>query len=730
MNKKILISLCLLLFPAQFMNSQTPPFDTKEWSRKQYRNEFARISVGQVDQAIENIQHIRNEQPDSLEALFCLAVAYAQQQDFEQALHYVHQALAAGLPIERFLVGPRDLVRPLLQNPDFQKMIVNKPVKLIHGPLLGNVTDSSASFWVRTTEEIPVRIIVSETAEMTAPIQSPIVSTSEQRDFTAVLPVLGLQSDQLCFYQIQIAGEKMPGQWSFRTFPKKGAATQFSIGFGGGAAYTPRHERMWLTIASHQLLAFLFLGDNVYIDNPTDPAVQRYLYYRRQSRPEFRKFTAQTAIYAIWDDHDFTTNDNWGGPAIDTPAWKRSVWHVFQENWNNPYYAGGEAQPGCWFDFAIGAVDFFMLDGRYYRTDPKSEPSSMLGPVQKTWLFEKLKASTAVFKVLVSPVAWASGTKPGSLDTWDGFPDEREEIFAFIAKNRIEGVVLLSADRHRSDVWKIHRPEGYHFYEFESSHLTNIHRHRPIEGALFSYNEKCAFGKLSFDLTRPDPELIFEIISIDNEPVHQFKLRKSQLTLKPPAQLNWEKMLSENYLNHPAFAFVKEDPDLPRVLIIGNSISIGYTANVREQLKGKANVHRIPENAGDTWRGLEKLSSWLGQGHWDVIHFNWGLHDLKHWKNGKLDLSGEQVSTLAEYEKNLETLVTRLKATGAKLIWASTTPVPEGSQGRIKGDDIRFNQVAEKVLERYQRPKNVHFTAEGSEFLGKRVAEVILDMLK
>jgi len=289
---------------------------------------------------------------------------------------------------------------------------------------------------------------------------------------------------------------------------------------------------MWNTIAAHNLPAFLFLGDNVYIDNPTRPAVQKYCYYRRQSRPEFRNFVAFTAIYAIWDDHDFTTNDGWGGPKINEPAWKFPVWRLFCNNWNNPYYGGGENQPGCWFDFSIGDVDFFMLDGRYYRMKPKGDNPSMLGPVQKEWLLKKVKASTATFKVLASPVSWAFGTKPGSRDTWEGYKLEREDIFSFLEKNRIDGVILISADRHRSDIWKIERANGYALYEFESSKLTNVHTHRLIPAALFGYNEKCSFGLLSFDTGLSDPRVTYQIISIDNEVIHTFSLLKSQLTHK------------------------------------------------------------------------------------------------------------------------------------------------------------------------------------------------------
>ena len=132
----------------------------------------------------------------------------------------------------------------------------------------------------------------------------------------------------------------------------------------------PANERVWDTIREIDPRAVLLLGDNVYIDDPETPEMQLFHYFRRQSQPEWMKLAKQVPIYAIWDDHDFTTNDGWGGPEVDEPGWKREVWRIFRENWDNPYYGGGEKQPGCWFDFEIGKVRFIMIDGRYYRESP------------------------------------------------------------------------------------------------------------------------------------------------------------------------------------------------------------------------------------------------------------------------------------------------------------------------------------------------------------------------
>ena len=156
----------------------------------------------------------------------------------------------------------------------------------------------------------------------------------------------------------------------------------------------------------------------------------------------------------------------------------------------------------------------------------------MLGPVQKLWLFDTLRKSRGTFKVLASPVPWSEGVKPGSPDPWDGYPEEREEIFSFLERNRINGVILISADRHRSDLRVTRRPGGYDLYEFESSRLTNRHTHRLVEtpGWIWGYNETCSFGLIRFDTVRPDPRATLEVVTIDGARVHSHELKLSQLT--------------------------------------------------------------------------------------------------------------------------------------------------------------------------------------------------------
>jgi hypothetical protein len=197
-----------------------------------------------------------------------------------------------------------------------------------------------------------------------------------------------------------------------------------------------------------------------------------------------------------------------------------------------------------------------------------------------------------------------------------------------------------------------------------------------------------------------------------------------------------------------------EPVNLPRVLIIGDSISLGYTPEVKAILKGEAVVVHNAGNAEHTGTGIEKIDQWLGTEKWDVIHFNWGLWDLcyRHPESkvpGKRDkVRGKLTQTPENYAANLELLVQRLLKTEAKLIWCATTPVPEGEPGRFEGAALEYNAVAEKVMRRHgvrindlhhhalsklgdiQKPNDVHFTAAGSRYLAEKVAAEIREDLK
>lgn len=202
--------------------------------------------------------------------------------------------------------------------------------------------------------------------------------------------------------------------------------------------------------------------------------------------------------------------------------------------------------------------------------------------------------------------------------------------------------------------------------------------------------------------------------------------------------------------HNPSLAQVSDIAGLPRVLLLGDSISIGYTLPTRALLAGKANVHRPAENCADSGNGVRKIASWLDAGKWDVIHFNFGLHDVKYLDDKGALVSpekGKQVASVVEYEQNLRALVMVLEKTEATLIFATTTPVPAGSAGRVERSEIPYNAAAIRVMkenkiavndlhafvaarqDKIQLPKNVHFSEAGSDELAAAVVASIAPFL-
>ncbi|MFH4968925.1 SGNH/GDSL hydrolase family protein [Gaetbulibacter sp. M240] len=196
--------------------------------------------------------------------------------------------------------------------------------------------------------------------------------------------------------------------------------------------------------------------------------------------------------------------------------------------------------------------------------------------------------------------------------------------------------------------------------------------------------------------------------------------------------------------------------DKRKLFIIGDSISIGYTPFVTENLKNIAEVSHNPGNAQHTGTGLSNIETWIEANDWDIIQFNWGLWDLcyrhpdskvqghRDKKNGTITYS------LHDYASNLDSIVTILKTkTNAKLIFVTTTYVPENEAGRFQNDVIRYNEAAKKIMKKHSIMVNdiyeqsilihkkfgkglddVHYSKEGYEKLSEHVTEFLKTEIK
>jgi len=186
------------------------------------------------------------------------------------------------------------------------------------------------------------------------------------------------------------------------------------------------------------------------------------------------------------------------------------------------------------------------------------------------------------------------------------------------------------------------------------------------------------------------------------------------------------------------------------ILIIGDSISIGYTPFVEKALAPDILVTHNPGNGGSTIRGLDSLELWLNNKKWDLITFNFGLHDMVYKdEQNKYDVVNGKITVPLElYRNNLELIVTRLKGKTTNLVFINTTVVPENSAGRKPEDPAKYNQVAMEVMKKNgiqvidlytasqaihpqnSKPGNVHYTPVGYEMLAAEIIKSIKTILK
>jgi lysophospholipase L1-like esterase len=195
-----------------------------------------------------------------------------------------------------------------------------------------------------------------------------------------------------------------------------------------------------------------------------------------------------------------------------------------------------------------------------------------------------------------------------------------------------------------------------------------------------------------------------------------------------------------------------QDASLPRVVLIGDSIRLGYAPGVAKLLEGKAVIISPKQNGGDSSNVLKNLEAWVIQEKPDLVHINAGLHDLKHTKK----TNTHQVP-LPDYEKNLKAIVDRLqKQTRAKIIFATTTPILDERHAqrkaafdRFEADVKKYNAAARAVMQQAKVPINdlhqvvveggpadllggdgTHYTPSGNARLAAAVAASIQKHLK
>lgn len=182
------------------------------------------------------------------------------------------------------------------------------------------------------------------------------------------------------------------------------------------------------------------------------------------------------------------------------------------------------------------------------------------------------------------------------------------------------------------------------------------------------------------------------------------------------------------------------------VVLIGDSIRIGYQETVRAELAEMAKVRWPDANCRDTRCVLEHLAEWALETKPDVVHINTGLHDLR-----RAAPEADCAVPLDEYRVNVARIIRRVREqSSAQIVWATTTPINERRHRqskdfvRLEDDVLRYNRAAMEICQQAEVPVDnlfemvmdagrdglldedgVHFTNQGYELLGRGVANAL-----
>lgn len=319
-----------------------------------------------------------------------------------------------------------------------------------HGEMVGTVDHRSAWIWTRASGAGLVSVRYATNAALLGALETPPVLATSAGDFTAKIPLTGLQSATRYWYAVVLAdasgqGIRRQGFTStFTTAPDPSTRADVVLGFSGDCRDAASYG-IFDALRAESLDFYLSLGDFPYADAaPAASTIAEYRAKHRDARsePRWQAFTRAQAIFATWDDHEVENNWDANAPASKV-ANGIAVW--------KEYFPVPPGTGEIYGSFRWGAaLEVFLLDCRAHRSangDPdRAGAKTMLGTTQLAWLRAALAASRADFKLIVSsvPLRYTSG-----LDHWNGFQQERNALLELLATERIPGVVFVSADQHR-----------------------------------------------------------------------------------------------------------------------------------------------------------------------------------------------------------------------------------------------------------------------------------------
>lgn len=409
------------------------------------------------------------------------------------------------------------------------------PSTIRSGPMVGYSAMREVMLWIQTTKAARVQIRYWDEKAPNTKKTSEAVATTSAESFTAHIPISYLEPSTKYGYEVLLDGKlaarpyplhfQTQTLWQYRTDPPA-----FTVAFGSCAYIndtpydrpgTPygKDTKIFLRIAEQKPDMMLWLGDNMYYREPDfdSKTMMDYRYAHDRAIADLQPLLGNTHHYAIWDDHDYGPNDSDRGYVL-----KYESLDLFKRYWANPTY-GFRDNPGVFGQFTWGDADFFLVDNRFHRS-PDAEPDgpdkTSLGKEQMQWLIDALTTSKAPFKFIA--IGGQVLNEYRFYEDYAMYPQEREYLLNEIVKRKIEGVIFLTGDRHKTELLK-YQPDGFYpMYDYTNSPLTSGFGNDPRENdnklrvpnTLFVGQ---TFGTLSFSGPRTDRTLTMKAFDLDGK---------------------------------------------------------------------------------------------------------------------------------------------------------------------------------------------------------------------
>ncbi|PSR56703.1 phosphodiesterase [Adhaeribacter arboris] len=412
------------------------------------------------------------------------------------------------------------------------------------GPMVGYADMKEVMLWVQTRTEAEVKIMYWDKTAPKIKYNTTSVKTSKSLAFTAHLLADKVQPGRQYGYELYINNKKVsrPYTLQFQTqelwqFRKDAPNFRFVIGSCNyinepeadrpGEAYGGDYQ-IFSSILTQKPDFMLWLGDNTYLREP-DWNTRTGIFHRythTRSVPEMQPLLGSVHQYAIWDDHDYGSND-----ADRSFSNKDITTETFKLFWANPNY-NLTGQGGITGTFTWNDAQFFLLDDRYFRSPNNSTKNKvLLGKTQLDWLLDALTSSKANFKFVC--IGGQVLNTVNAFENYSTFPAEKQQLLTKITAAKIPGVIFLDGDRHHTELSRITRRGTYPLYDLTVSPLTaspakgdGKANKNQLPGTF--YNQR-NFAVLNVSGSTAERLLTITVYSSDAEPIWQQQIRANDL---------------------------------------------------------------------------------------------------------------------------------------------------------------------------------------------------------